>query len=125
MKKVEVIDKKDFKKPLVLIGFRSVQVSYDDDGELLIRKQVIQVPGSTAWVCISVTDMDVCLAPTSQETGRYLNQLCFNAVVDELSPPMLKYSVRAQMISSQPNDHWNGTIWLTILCFGEIPEPET
>ena len=123
MTDVKPVEERKFDKPLGLIGFKRLAVSYDAAGELQINKKTVQVPGKTEEVCIAVTGVDIGLAPTGQGTGRYLNQLRFNATVDELSVPMLKFSLRAQMISEQPNDQWKGTIWLTILCFGKIPEP--
>ncbi len=119
---MEVVEEQDFKTPLVLIGSKHVKVSCDGKGEVLFQSETVRVPGDTTWVYIAVTDVDMCLVPAGHDMSWYLNRLRFNAVVDELDAPMLKFSVRARMISVLSADQWSVKIWLSILCFGKIPE---
>jgi hypothetical protein len=105
--------------PLGLIGFEHVKVPFDDNGPLNFHDTVL-VPPKTEFVHIAVTGVDMGLGSASDNTHGDFSSLLFQAAVEHLSPPNLTYSVRAQFISQDPMDRWNGTIMLTILCFGKV-----
>ena len=112
--------------PLGLVGFQHVKVPsapFDENGPLNFQ-DTVHVPPNTEFVHIAVTGVDIGLGSVKENTHGDFSSLMFQAAVKALSPPSLTYTVRAQFISQDPMDHWNGTIMLTILCFGKIPVPK-
>ncbi len=108
---------KDFATPLGLISFKYVKIVFDGPGGLSKQEQV-PVPMNTAFVHIAVTAIDMGLGSATSNRYGTFSSLRFDTVVNKLQPGNLTYTVQAQLISQSVNDLWNGTIWLTILCFG-------
>jgi hypothetical protein len=123
MTHVRIEEQQDFGTPLGLIWFKYVKVTFDGTGQLN-KRDTIPVPPGTLWAYIAVTDVDMCFGSVQQNHYSEFGDLRFTAWVNSLEDAKLTYTLQAQLIGQSPTDHWNGTIWLTILCFGKCPVPK-